>query len=131
MHTNRIAILALQETHTLNEDLETLNKRFKYVTFYGSSLSTTSSGILFLVSNDIGTPTNTEFKNIISRRIGSLKLNYGDQSLNIMNVYMPNDKNQQKETLTKIRREIRKDKDLKDLELVILGDWNFMEDQID
>jgi len=69
MRMNRIAILALQETHTLNEDLETLNKRFKYVTFYGSGLSTASSGILFLVSDDIGTPTNTEFKNIISRRI--------------------------------------------------------------
>ena len=63
--------------------------------------------------------------------VGSLKLNYGDQSLNIVNVYMPNNKNQQKETLTKIRREIRKDKDLKDSELVILGDWNFVEDQID
>jgi len=53
MRTNRIAILALQETHTLNEDLEALNKRFKYVTFYGSRLSTASSGILFLVSDDI------------------------------------------------------------------------------
>jgi len=131
MRMNRIAILALQETHTLNEDLEALNKRFKYVTFYGSGLSTASSGILFLVSDDIGTPTNTEFKNIISGRIGSLKLNYREQTLNIVNIYMPNDKNHQKETLTKLRRLLRADKDLKESELVILGDWNFVEDQMD
>ena len=130
MHINQISILALQETHTLNEHLEDLNKRFKYIKFYGSGLSTASSGILFLVSDDIGAPTNMEFKNIISGRIGSLKINYGEQTLNIINVYMPNDKNHQKETLTKLRRLLRADKDLKESELVILGDWNFVEDQI-
>ena len=44
---------------------------------------------------------------------------------------MPNNKLLQKETLTDLRRTLRKKKDIRESELVILGEWNFVEDQLD
>ena len=131
MHMKKILILALQEMHTLNEDIDDLNMKFKQIKIYGSGLSTASRGILFLVSKNIGTPIQTEFKNIINGRIGALKIDYGDQKLNVINIYMPNNKVQQKEMLTNLRRTMRADKDIKNSELIVLGDWNFVEDQVD
>ena len=84
MRMNRITILALQETHILTEGIESLTKKFKYIRFYGSGLSTSSCGILFLVSEGIGAPQNVSFKDIVSGRIGALKLEYGDQTLNVI-----------------------------------------------
>jgi exonuclease III len=131
MRTNQISILALQETHILTEEIDELNKTFKHIKFYGTGISTASSGILILVNNNTEAPITTEFKNIVNGRIGSLKLDYGDQDLYIINVYMPNNKTQQKETLADLRSTLKTDKNIKNSELIILGDWNFVEDQID
>ena len=44
---------------------------------------------------------------------------------------MPNHKLLQKETLRNLRRELKNYQGLKDSELIVMGDWNFVEDKID
>ena len=132
MRMNNITILALQETHQKTEAIEELNDRYKYLKFYGSGLSTASSGIMFIISENAGTPDETSFKNIECGRSGILSLKYGEQTLIMVNVYMPNDKTQQKEAIINLRRTLKNETKIKkDSELVILGDWNFVEDQVD
>ena len=92
---------------------------------------TASSRIMFIVSEDAGTPDKITFKNFECRRTGMLSLKYGDQKPNMVNIYMPNDKSQQKEVLINLRRALKNKINLKNSELVILGDWNFVEDQLD
>jgi len=60
-----------------------------------------------------------------------LSLKYGEQTLNMVNVYMPNDKTQQKEAIINLEKALKKETKIKEQELIILGDWNFVEDQID
>ena len=64
-------------------------------------------------------------------RIGTLKLEYGNQTLNIINVYMPNKAPATKGNTDGLRKDPEKRQSLNKSELVMLGDWNFVEDQID
>jgi len=131
MRINHITILALQETHQKTEALEELNKTYRHIKFYGSGLSTASRGIAFIVSKDVGTPDETTFKSYECGRTGMLSLKYGEQTLNMVNVYMPNNKTQQKEVIINLEKALKKETKIKEQELIILGDWNFVEDQID
>ena len=63
--------------------------------------------------------------------MGTLKLEYGDQTLNIINVYMPNKAPATKGNTDGLRKYPEKRQSLNKSELVMLGDWNFVEDQID
>ena len=131
MRTNRVAILALQETHQMEDSIEELNKRYKNLKFFGSGLSTSSGGIMFVVSDGNGTQPNIGFEWFEKGRTGMLSLDYGDQKLNIVNVYMPNHKVQQKEALVDLRRSLDMKRDIINTELIVLGDWNFVEDRVD
>ena len=131
LRVNRIAILALQETHLMEDSINKLNEKYRHLSFYGSGLTTSSGGIMFIVSEGAEDPQRTQFKCFEQGRTGMLSLKYGEQELNIVNVYMPNDKPQQKETLTKLRRDLRNSVDITESELLIVGDWNFVEDKID
>ena len=92
LRINRISILALQETHLMDETIEELNERYSNLKFFGSGLSTSSGGIMFITSDRIGIPKDIKFTTIEKGRSGILCLNYEGQKLNIINVYMPNQK---------------------------------------
>jgi len=107
IRTNRITILALQETHLTDSALEELNLRYRHLKFLGSGLSTASGGIAFIVNKATGTPEDIRFEQFEKGRLGMLSLRYGSQELNIVNVYMPNHKAPQKEALVKLRRTMK------------------------
>ena len=131
MQVNNISILALQETHIKTEYVEELNEKYRYLKFYGCGASTSSRGIMFILSESAGTPDDTKYKSFECGRTGMLSLKYGDQTLNTVNVYMPNDKTHQREVLTNLRRALKNETCIKESELIVLGDWNFVEDQVD
>ena len=131
MHVNHISILALQETHIKTEYIEELNKKYRYIKFYGCSASTSSGGIMFILSESARTLNDMNYKSFECGRTGMLSLKYRDQTLNMVNVYMPNDKTHQRETLTNLRRALKNETGIKDSELIVLGNWNFVEDQVD
>ena len=113
MHMNHITIPALQETHLKTEAIEELNGKYRYIKFYGSGVSTSSGGIMFIVSEGAGKPDDTNFKSFECGRTRMLSLKYGDQTLNLVNVYMPNDRTHQKEVLTNLRRTLKNEARLK------------------
>jgi exonuclease III len=131
MRTNHIAILALQETHLMEASIVELNLKYKSMKFFGSGLSTSSGGIMFIIDDRAGTPQNIRFEKFEDGRIGMLSLEYGDQELNIVNVYMPNHKAQQKEALINLKRDLKERQHITETDLLLLGDWNFVEDKID
>lgn len=128
---NKIAILAIQETHLMEESIKELNDKYRHLKFFGSGLSTSSTGILFIISDIAGTPQEINFTEIEKGRSGVLYLRYGSQILNIVNVYMPNHKTQQKEALINLRQKLEGIRNITDTELLIVGDWNFVEDRTD
>ena len=93
-HTNKIAILAIQETHLMEESIKELNDKYRHLKFFRSGLSTSSTGILFIISDRAGTPQEINFTEIEKGRSGVLYCRYSSQILNIVNVYMPNHKTQ-------------------------------------
>jgi len=97
--TNRIAILAVQETHLMESSLVDLNERYRHLKFLGSGLSTSSGRIMFIINESAGTPQNIQFEVIEKGRSGILSLQYGAQEMKIVNVYMPNHKSPQREVL--------------------------------
>ena len=131
LRINRISILALQETHLTDDAIEELNEKYGNLRFFGSGLSTSSGGIMFVITDRIGHPKDIEYKTIEKGRSGILCLNYEEQKLNIVNIYMPNQKPLQREALRNLRRNLRDQHDLVNSELLIVGDWNFVEDKID
>jgi len=131
LRINKITILALQETHLMEEAINNLNEKYRALKFYGSGLSTSSGGIMFIVNEQTDIPQHIQFEEIEKGRTGMLSFGYGDSGLNIVNVYMPNHKTPQKETLKHLRDELRTKRHILEEELIILGDWNFVEDRID
>ena len=131
LRMNNVAILALQETHIMEDTINDLNTKYRHLKFFGSGLTTSSGGILFIVSERAGTPLDLGFKVFEKGRSGILNLKYENQELNVVNVYMPNHKALQKEALENLTRELRNYRNITDTELIILGDWNFVEDKID
>ena len=130
MRTNKISIMALQETHLMEETILDLNKRYRNLRFFGSGLSTSSAGVMFVV-NDAEVSQPTSFETFEKGRTAMLTLDHGGQELNIVNVYLPNHKTQQKEFLTRLTRDLEGQQNLIDTNLLILGDWNFVEDRTD
>ena len=108
-----------------------LNMKYRSLKFFGSGLSTSSGGILFILADSAGDPQNTNFIELIKGRSGLLSLEYGSQMINIINIYMPNNKLHQKETLRELRQKMENIQDINNKELLIVGDWNFVEDCID
>jgi len=131
LRTNRIAILAVQETHLMESSLVDLNKRYRHLKFLGSGLSTSSGGIMFIINELVGTLQYIQFEVIEKGRSGILSLQYGAQEMKIVNVYMPNHKSPQREALVKLRRMLRARGDINNTEFFIMGDWNFIEDKAD
>ena len=131
LRLNKIAILAVQETHLMEDSIRELNLKYRNLKFFGSGLSTSSSGILFILADRAGEPQNTYFTELIKGRSGLLSLEYGTQTINIINIYMPNNKLHQKETLIELRQKMDNIQDINNKELLIIGDWNFVEDSID
>lgn len=128
---NWIAILALQETHMTDEALEDLSKRYRNIKFFGSGLPSLSRGSMFIISNRAGSPQSIRYTTFKKGRVGMISLDYRGQELNIVNVYMPNQKPQQREALENLQRDLEEKQDLMDTELMIVGDWNFVGDKVD
>ena len=131
LRTNNIAILALQETHLMEDTINDLNNKYRNLKFFRSGLTTSSGGILFIVSERTGTPQDINFKVFEKGRSSILSLKYKNQELSIVNVYMPNHKTLQKEALINLTKELRNCQNITETELLVLGDWNFVEDKID
>ena len=105
----------------MDEMIKELNEKYSNLKFFGSRLSTSSGRIMFITSNWIRHLKDIKFKTLEKGRSGILCLNYKGQKLNIVNMYMPNQKPLQRETLRNLHRDLKNHQDLRDSELLCIS----------
>ena len=131
MRQERIAILAVQETH-LNETLtEKVNTENKSIIIMNNGYTTNKEGVAFIINKrelnlEVASCTH---EILIDGRASRLIVNWGTENeLDIINVYLPNEVQAKVEMIKKIT-EIMNTKNVKNP--ILMGDWNFVEEGID
>lgn len=134
MKRDKIAILALQETHLDETALNDINRLFgKRLAIYNSQNETnprSSAGVAFVLNKDLIATENLETFELIKGRALALKTSWNNQEeTTLINVYAPNQRTEHQpfwESLESTRRNLH----LRKPDFV-LGDFNVTEDAID
>lgn len=134
MKREKIAILALQETHLDETTLNDINRLFgKRLTIYNSQNETnprSSAGVAFVLNKDLIATENLETFELVKGRAIALKTSWNNQEeTTLINVYAPNQRMEHQpfwESLETTRRSLH----LRKPDFV-LGDFNVTEDAID
>ena len=133
MKGNKIAILALQETHLNNELLHSINACFgKRIQILNSQLPIdpcSSAGVAFVINRGLVKPTNLESIDLIQGRAAALKFKWHEEEILLINIYAPNNR-QENAQFWEDLDEKRRSKRLRRPDF-LLGDFNVTEDPID
>lgn len=134
MKRERIAILALQETHLDEQALSTVNRLFgKRLTIHNSPDETNprlTAGVAFALNKDLLNTQNLEITELVKGRALALKTCWNNQEETLLiNVYAPNRKIEHK-PFWEALKSARQRKHLRRPDFV-LGDFNVTEDAID
>ena len=134
MHTEKIAILATQETHLDQNMMEQLERNFeKNLKILNSAHPDTpqaSAGIGFIINRQLIKPDEMEMHVLILGRVAILKVKWLKTcSTTILNVYVPNERSE----YTSFWARVITERQAKHLPIpdFTLGDFNVTEDAID
>ena len=129
MRKERIAILALQETHLTEEILANLRKKYPKLTLESNSSKSNAAGIAFMINTEIIGKTKWTVNKIIDDHASIIQTIDNDgKRLTIVNVYAPN----QIEQKAKFYNELReKAKEFTSEIPILLGDFNYVEMAMD
>lgn len=134
MKKDRIAILAVQETHLEEENTQELHKAFgKRLVIHNSQLENNprmSAGVAFILNKELIKTDNVKTFELIKGRALAIKLTWlNDEEATLINVYAPNRRGDHEDFWKDVRREWEM------LNLgrpdFVLGDFNVTEDSID
>ena len=134
MIDQKIAILALQETH-LDHDLlsqvtQCYNKRLYTITSFSPTNPRTSAGVAFVINKRLITPNKIKVFELIEGRALALKITWHDsKETTLLNIYAPISRAAQPEFWGKITTAKRLYR-LRNPDFM-LGDFNITEDTID
>lgn len=128
MRNERIAILAVQETHLTPEGATDLMAMYRDMHIETHSDSTNAMGVAFIFNKDLVDTSDVESEDINKNRILAAKLTIEGKKLLLLNVYLPNAAKESAAGLKGLLRHIRQTDMKPDL---ILGDFNLVEDPID
>ncbi|KJA14632.1 hypothetical protein HYPSUDRAFT_59266 [Hypholoma sublateritium FD-334 SS-4] len=134
MKVDSIAVIALQETHLLSaEKLETLNDKLGYrmaISHSGDPTAPNAVGVAFALNKNLTRYSEAIIKDIEPGRAILLTLPWQDNAkLNILNVYAPNNKVENKAFWTNLNKKWM-DENLP-MPDIMLGDFNLVEEAID
>lgn len=134
MRNEKIAILAVQETHLDDQSTQTINQTWgKRLTVINSQLEEnprTTAGVAFVLNKDLIDIKKTETFELIRGKAMAIKLTWkNDEESVLINVYAPNRRGDHKGFWEKIDEE-RKNKRIRKPDFV-LGDFNVTEEPID
>jgi exonuclease III len=129
----KIAILALQETHLDQNHADTIQQVFpKRLEIYNSELDyapRTSAGVAFIINREAIDPTEIKWTELIKGRAVALSFKWKGSETTLINVYAPNNRNDNerfwKKLQTRASNENIPNPDF------LLGDFNITEDPID
>ena len=134
IRTNKIAILALQETH-LDEELASEINRCFHRSFdlhysYNPNNPRGSAGVAFVINKALISPKHVTVQALIPGRVIVLTIAWsGTQNTTIMNVYAPVDRQKQPDLWAQTER--RRSRARIPHPDFVLGDFNLTEDPID
>ena len=134
LNRNKIAVLALQETHLDQGRVDELKSAFgkKMEIFFSTDPDAprTTAGVALILNKSLIAPRKTTFHEILPGRVIMLKIEWlDDEATSIMNIYTPNNTAAQQTLWADIDTE-RQDRGLPAPNF-LLGDFNVTEDAID
>jgi len=129
MRLKRIAILAIKEARTTEEDtvqIEAVIPKIKIIT---NGQYSSKMGVAFAINKDLVDENNIQHEIMIPNRASKLKVKWGDnKELTLINTYAPNDKQNKTKFFEKLASMTRNNKHK---ELCVMGDFNCVESDID
>ncbi|KAK0468716.1 Endonuclease/exonuclease/phosphatase, partial [Armillaria novae-zelandiae] len=125
MKINRIAIVALQETKLSAEDVETIERRQRRLRIVFSGNGSNKEGVAFVIMKDFVTiEENMKVFEMIPGRLLGLQVHLKRHgTINMINVYVPNEKERKIPFLDEMYVKIKEHRSVLKNAL-ILGDWN-------
>ncbi|KAH6916526.1 Endonuclease/exonuclease/phosphatase [Coprinopsis sp. MPI-PUGE-AT-0042] len=135
MRENKIGIMAVQETHLKPTTASTLNKQFETTTRIISSsfgLNTNAAGVAFILNKSMTRWSDTSSYEVVPGRALLISTPWkSNRKINILNVYVPNTDNDNKNFWDAVRLKLASP-EYKDIQPhIVLGDFNKVEDVID
>ncbi|KAH9005679.1 Endonuclease/exonuclease/phosphatase, partial [Lactarius deliciosus] len=134
MNKNKIAILALQETHLDNDLLDNIHtcfgKRLQVINSHLPTNPRTSAGVAFIINKALIAPKELKVYELIEGRALAIKVKWKENGeAVIINVYAPNNKSDHQQFWEQVD-ERRRSKGIRKPDF-LLGDFNLTEDPID
>lgn len=134
MKENKIAILALQETHLDDNMLHSIENCFgKRLSVVNSKLPDNpraSAGVAFVINRALVAPKDLEYTELIEGRALAIKFKWhNDEEIALLNIYAPNDRKAHPDFWETMDRK-RRSKGLRRPDLM-LGDFNVTEEPMD
>ena len=130
MRKERIAIMALQETHLDAIETSKLENACPKIMILSNGDSTSKEGVAFALNLDLVKNMMWNHEVLISNRASRLTMKVEEErGLDIIVLYAPNADVEKKEFFMNLNDKFKKIKNLN--EVVILGDFNSVEQQLD
>ena len=134
MKENKIAVLAMQETHLDNDMLQSINECFgKRLTVINSKLPEnprSSAGVAFAINRALVAPKELTISELIKGRAMTIKFKWhDDEEILLLNIYAPNNRSDHPNFWEEVDMK-RHSKGLRRPD-IMLGDFNLTEDPID
>ncbi|CAG8619222.1 14509_t:CDS:2, partial [Acaulospora colombiana] len=125
--TNEMTITALVDTHWDEEYVKSLKVKHKQI--FCSHETTHRGGIAFIIDTKKWKPKESKFTTLIEGRSGMLDIEYDQQRLKIVAIYVPPDRKEKIEILRALRKKLRNE--IEKENLIIMGDFNLVEEDMD
>jgi ribonuclease HI/exonuclease III len=127
---NRIAILAIQESRLNNEYADKLMRENPKITIISNGSDTSKSGVAFILNNELIKEKKWNHTSIVNNSVSRLQIEWcNDNTLDLINLHFPNVENEKKTFATLLHNELKEIP--KTSNIIIMGDFNFVEDKID
>ena len=127
---NKMAILATQESRLNEIEEKKIEAMCPKIHIIRNSNSMAKEGVAFVINKDLVKDRKIEHKTLIQNRMSRLTIKWNDEiTIDIVNLYVPNN---EKEKIDFFKRTKHIIKNLKNKEnLIIMGDFNCVEDRLD
>ena len=130
MRKNKIAVLAVQETHLNETEAEKLGDKYQNIIVESNGTETNKEGVAFILNKELVQNKVWKHETIIPGRVSRLQIEWdNNQGLDIINVYAPNRNDHKVEFFEKLDIELRGCQGLENP--IVMGDFNFVEKDID
>jgi len=126
----RIAVMAIQESHLNNDEVEKIKKMCPKIEIISNSEHTTKEGVGFIINKDLTKGMEWNHQIIIKNRASRLTIKVEEErGIDIIVIYAPNEETEKKTFFEELKTKLEGINDIKNM--VILGDFNSVENEID